>query len=330
MNTSFVKEYKLRQGFDRFLPQLFLFDMDGVLYDSMPNHAEAWVRSMALYGLKMKKIDAYLTEGQKGTDTIIQMVRQQKGVEIGQQQAQEMYDKKAELFAQLPRAEVMPGVIDLMKNIQAQGWQIGVVTGSGQRPLISRICIDFAPFVSRDHIVTAYDVERGKPHPDPYLRGMEKFGIEHPWQVVVVENAPMGVKSGVAARCFTVGVNTGILKRKDLADAGADLVFDSMPQFAGLWDKFLSLLSSNEENWHQMYAAVANYLAANHRRPSKHHKEDAKLHNWLKYNTKLLNQGKLTGKREQLFRQLKAALARSRRVNQYAYLVEEGSLDFPE
>ena len=330
MNRQAVSKYKARHGFDRLAPRLFLFDMDGVLYNSMPNHAKAWVRSMASFGLEMTEEDAYLTEGQKGTDTIAQMVLKQKGTTIGEEEAQSMYDAKAKIYAQLPPAEVMPGIIDLMKGIQAQGWEIGVVTGSGQMPLISRICIDFAPFVSRDHIVTAYDVKHGKPHPDPYLRGMEKFGVEHPWEVVVVENAPLGVKSGVAAQCFTVGVNTGILKRKDLSDAGADLVFDSMQEFAGQWDKFLSLLSTFDENWYEMYAAVADYLAANHRRPSKYRKEDARLHNWLKYNTKMLHQGKLTGKREQLFRELKAALARNRRVNQYAYLVEEGTLDFPE
>ena len=54
---------------------------------------------------------------------------------------------------------------------------------------------------------------------------------------IVVENAPLGVKAGVAARILTVAVNTGPLDRAMLEEAGADLVFDAMTTLANAWPR---------------------------------------------------------------------------------------------
>ena len=56
---------------------------------------------------------------------------------------------------------------------------------------------------------------------------LEKSGL-HPWEVLVVENAPLGVKSAVAAGLFTIAINTGILFPQELAQEGANLVLDDM------------------------------------------------------------------------------------------------------
>lgn len=208
-------------------PKAALFDMDGVLYDSMPNHAIAWQQSMASFGIHMTAEDAYATEGARGIDTIRTMVRQQKGEEITLERAQEMYDEKTRIFHSMPKPIVMPGVVEVMKGMKARGWRIGVVTGSGQRPLINRLLTDFADFLDENHIVTAYDVKRGKPAPDPYLMGMKKVGTE-PAETIVVENAPLGVKAGVASGAFTIAVNTGPLPDELLLQAGADLLFPDM------------------------------------------------------------------------------------------------------
>ena len=222
-----IEQYIKKHGFGTFEPKAALFDMDGVLYNSMPNHAIAWQQSMASFGIHMTAHDAYATEGARGIDTIRNMVFQQKGEDITLEQAQEMYDEKTRCFHALPEAPVMPGVIDVMKGMKARGWRIGVVTGSGQRPLINRLLKDFAEFLDEEHIVTAYDVKKGKPAPDPYLMGMKKAGTL-PWETIVVENAPLGVKAGTAAQAFTIAVNTGPLPDKTLLQAGADLLFADM------------------------------------------------------------------------------------------------------
>ncbi|BGP54634.1 DL-glycerol-3-phosphatase [Rhodotorula sphaerocarpa] len=63
-------------------------------------------------------------------------------------------------------------------------------------------------------LVTADDVTHGKPHPEPYLKGMDEarklpgaaFEAE---DILVVEDAPSGLRAGLAAGCKTLGVGTG-------------------------------------------------------------------------------------------------------------------------
>lgn len=233
---SEIKRYLEKHGFERFEPKAVLFDMDGVLYDSMPHHAIAWHQSMATFGIDMSEADAYATEGARGIDTICQMVKKQKGEDISLEEAQKMYDEKTRLFHLMDEAPVMKGVISLMEHIHAQGLTIGVVTGSGQRPLINRLLRDFGAFLDEQHIVTAYDVTHGKPNPDPYLMGMQKAGTKS-WQTVVIENAPLGVRAGVAARAFTIAVNTGPLPDEVLSSCGADLLFQQMTVLADQWNQ---------------------------------------------------------------------------------------------
>ena len=114
---------------------------------------------------------------------------------------------------------------------------IGVVTGSGQKPLIHRLLNDFGEFLDERHIVTAYDVEKGKPNPDPYLMGLRKCGNLQPWEGIVVENAPLGVQAGVAARCFTIAVNSGPLPDEKLADA--DVIFHRMTELADVFERIV-------------------------------------------------------------------------------------------
>ena len=237
-----IKQYLERHGFEALSPKAVLFDMDGVLYDSMPNHAIAWQQSMAQFGIAMTADDAYASEGARGVDTIRQMVKRQQGREIDEAEAQQMYDVKSRIFHELPEAPVMPGILELMRQIQDDGILIGVVTGSGQKPLIKRILKDFGTFVDEAHITTAYDVRRGKPKPDPYLKGLRKAGNLQPYEAFVVENAPLGIRAGAAARIFTIAVNTGPLPAQTLLDANADLLFPTMTAFSDNWKKLMQSL----------------------------------------------------------------------------------------
>ncbi|MBQ9671464.1 MAG: HAD-IA family hydrolase [Prevotella sp.] len=241
MNQA-IKSYLEKHGFEALRPKAVLFDMDGVLYDSMSNHAVAWQQSMAKFGIRMTAHDAYATEGARGIDTIRMMVKQQQQRDISEQEAQAMYDEKTRCFHAMAEAPVMPGVRELMQQIKACGIGIGVVTGSGQRPLIQRLLTDFTDFLAEEHITTAYDVKRGKPAPDPYLQGLKKMGNLMPWEGIVVENAPLGVRAGVAAQIFTVAVNTGPLPDEALQKEGANLLFSRMTDFSEVWPQFIEFL----------------------------------------------------------------------------------------
>lgn len=223
--------------------KVVLFDMDGVLYDSMPNHGVAWQRAMKEFGIHFTLEDSYATEGARGVDTIRKYAKAQLGKELSEEEAQQMYDVKARYFHEMPEAKVFDGVIDLMQKIKASGLKIGIVTGSAQLPLIERVTRDFGEFVTKDQITTAYDVKRGKPNPDPYLMGLKKAGNYAPAEGIVVENAPLGVHAGAAAGCYTVAINSGPLADSVLLNEGANILFPTIRAFADNWECVLENLS---------------------------------------------------------------------------------------
>lgn len=237
MYTTEIENYLRKTGFRAFTPKAALFDMDGVLYDSMPNHAYSWHTSMASFGIEMSEADAYAYEGMRGVETIKKIVKEQRGVEITDEESQRMYDEKSRIFSTRPMAVMMEGVKELQEKMKARGLKIVVVTGSGQVSLLEKLEHDFKGLIEPGMIVSSFDVKRGKPNPEPYLKGLAKAGVE-PWEAIVVENAPLGVRAAQAARIFTVAVNTGPLPNKMLADEGADLIFNKMTDFRDKWDSF--------------------------------------------------------------------------------------------
>ena len=107
--------------------------------------------------------------------------------------------------------------------------------------MIERLEHHFPGIVRKELMVTAYDVEFGKPHPEPCLMELEKGGFKKD-EVIVVENAPLGVEAGIAAELFTVAVNTGPLPDRVLLDAGANALYPSMQSFCNDWEIFTRTL----------------------------------------------------------------------------------------
>lgn len=216
-----------------------LFDMDGVLYNSMPYHAKAWHRAMAQFGYDLPEDEVYMHEGRTGTSTVNLVSMRDRGVEETEERIQEIYKVKSDLFNEFPPAEPMPGALELLRQLKAQGLMILIVTGSGQRSLLDKLNLHYPGIFSRELMVTAFDVKHGKPHPEPYLMGMEKGNL-HPDECIVVENAPLGVRAAKAAGIFTVAVNTGPLPDRALLDEGADMLFPSMQTLSDAWGELSS------------------------------------------------------------------------------------------
>jgi HAD superfamily hydrolase (TIGR01509 family) len=209
-----------------------LFDMDGVLYDSMPFHVRAWSETAARYELDYIADDFYLLEGCTGEHTINLLFQRTFGRDATPEECSEIYKEKTALFVQYYVGNPIPGIKDVLQQIKGYGLDMLVVTGSGQHSLIDKLASDFPGCFRREKMVTAFDVEHGKPHPEPYLTGLKKAGVQA-GEALVIENAPMGVQSAVAAGIFTIAVNTGPLDAKVLLDAGAGMLFPDMYSLAG-------------------------------------------------------------------------------------------------
>lgn len=225
-----------------------MFDMDGVLFDSMGFHAQAWIQACHQCGLNsVTADDVYLNEGRTALTTIEEFTQREWGRSTYPEEVERIYGAKCDIFSQFPEAPKMPGAEELVRKIKATGRNVMVVTGSGQESLLKRLTTHYPGcFVNTDvvsgeqtrMVVSSLDVQYGKPHPEPYLKGLAKMGL-HPWEAIVVENAPLGTRAAVSAGVFTITVNTGPLDDCVLWDEGASLVFPSMPALNDAWETLL-------------------------------------------------------------------------------------------
>jgi HAD superfamily hydrolase (TIGR01509 family) len=232
-----VKNYLSESGHERIALKSVLFDMDGVLYDSMPNHARAWHETMRAHGLDFSIEEAYLHEGRTGPATI-RIVCRRDGITLADDEIANIYREKTDAFLKLPAPQCMTGSYDVLKKVVRDGLFPMVVTGSGYATLLDNLDRFYPGIFRRERMVTALDVKIGKPNPEPYLMALRKGELQ-PWEAFVVENAPLGVEAARAAGLFVIAVNTGLLPDSCLYDAGAGLLFHGMTALSDAWDEIM-------------------------------------------------------------------------------------------
>ncbi|WP_291530766.1 HAD family hydrolase [Bacteroides sp. UBA939] len=230
-----VTRYLQAHGYPQIQLKAVLFDMDGVLFNSMPYHADAWHKVMEHHGLHLSREEAYLHEGRTGASTINIVYQRQYGKDATPEMIQSIYAEKSAEFNTHPEPERISGAWEVLQKIKAEGLTPMVVTGSGQHSLLDRLSHNFPGIFHRNLMVTAFDVKYGKPHPEPYLMALQKGRLQ-PNEAIVIENAPLGVQAGAAAGLFTVAVNTGPIDGQVLLDAGANILFPSMQDFCSHWE----------------------------------------------------------------------------------------------
>lgn len=208
-----------------------LIDMDGVLYDSMRGHAASWKKMCDEIGLDTDPDEFYMYEGMTGKATINLLMKRERGHEVSDEEAARLYAIKTANFRALGPAPVMPGAQRMIAALGALGMTRVLVTGSAQASLLDKLEHDYPGVFVDGRRVTALDVKHGKPYPEPYLKGASLVGA-HPADCMVVENAPLGVRAGKAAGCFVCAVMTGPVPREEFVKEGADMIFNSMEEFA--------------------------------------------------------------------------------------------------
>jgi len=210
------------------------FDMDGVLFDSMPLHAASWIEAFKSKGVDFDPYLAYLNEGRTGSATIQNNFVNKIERQATPEEIEDIYRTKTQYIEKhqhIPAIKDMPEFVSFLKS---EGYDLWIVTGSGQPSLLEKINNTFPDCFSAEKMITGMDVEFGKPHPEPYLKAIAKSKIKAA-NGVVIENAPLGVQSAVSAGLFTLAINTGILETKVLVDAGADCVFPDVAELKNWW-----------------------------------------------------------------------------------------------
>lgn len=182
----------------------FLFDLDGVLIDSsscVERHWRAWAGE---HGIDMAAIMAN-AHGRRTVETI-RIVAPHLD-----------YEKEAEQLTAIEVADsegvfAMPGASSLLSKLPRNAWAL--VTSASRELALARL--EYTGLPVPEIMVTAEDVEDGKPAPEPYLLGAKRMGLP-PDRCVVVEDAPAGIQSARAAGMRVIAVAT-THKKQDLVD----------------------------------------------------------------------------------------------------------------
>lgn len=215
------------------------FDQDGVLYNSMPYHAESWAWAMTKHGLPYTAMECYRNEGRTSVGVIQEHYQQMYGKDASPELIEAIYKDKTEHFTQMTGGfpGIIPNVDKVLYFLRSQGVQCWVVTGSGQHNLIDALNKTFDNVFTG--IISSFDVTKGKPDPEPYLKAWERSGFKKE-ECMVVENAPLGVRAAKAAGLYTFAVNTGPLPDEELWDEKADEV---LPDMQALLARLTAILS---------------------------------------------------------------------------------------
>ncbi len=128
-----LKHYTARTGATLQRPRAVMFDMDGILFDSMPGHCKAWKQVCDENGIEAEADEFYAYEGRTGASTIDTLIRRQFGRPATEAEIKDLYARKCVIFKSLGEPSVIPGAAKACEAaINGEALCI-LVTGSGQR-----------------------------------------------------------------------------------------------------------------------------------------------------------------------------------------------------
>jgi len=195
----------------------FLLDMDGVLVDSTPAVARVWTRWAQKHNLDAD-FAVHLAHGRTSLSTIRELLpHADPAVHL----AENRWMEQAEI-EEIADVVALPGAQNLLASVPPS--QLAVVTSSTRALAEVRLrTTGLWPHVV--HLITASDISKGKPHPEPYLKGAASLHLD-PQHCVVIEDAPFGIQSGKSAGCRVIAVRT-TMDDASLLAAGADWIVNN-------------------------------------------------------------------------------------------------------
>jgi beta-phosphoglucomutase len=208
-----------------------LFDFDGVIGDTMNDNYKAWVHALGLFGASFTQKEYFLMEGEK-VDVIASQVLAKCGKDSSK--GKEVGIKKDEYYRSNNNFRFNPGISETISFLKTRKIKIGCVSGGARRRLINDKTTELLG--SMDALVTSDDVVKGKPDPEPYTKGSALLGLP-PSEVIVVENAPLGVISAKAAGAHCVAVCT-TLEPADLKNA--DIIIPDTSHLMNFFEQALT------------------------------------------------------------------------------------------
>lgn len=192
-----------------------IFDMDGVITNTMPYHFDAWLAVFKSVGISVDCYDIYLREGQDGFTSVKEIYRQH-GRRFNRKEALRLLAQKEELFKRIVRIKFVKGARPFLRRLKRQGLKLGLVTGTSRQETERILRRELLGLF--EATVTGDDVREGKPSPEPFLKALRRLRIAA-GEALVIENSPFGITAAKRAGLSCIAMETS-LPRRYLKGAG--------------------------------------------------------------------------------------------------------------
>lgn len=171
------------------------FDMDGVLFDSMPYHAAAMAQALKSeldYDLDIKWV--YLLEGMPADEFLNEIfkINPPKTI-VSKEHITKIVSLKKKIFQEIEKIPLIDGAKELLEDLNKTSCIKAIVSGSSAKESLyvieKNIGIEYF-----DLIITGDDVKKGKPDPQPFITALDKTNLDRK-NAMVIENSPLGIMS---------------------------------------------------------------------------------------------------------------------------------------
>lgn len=208
-----------------------IFDFDGVIGDTMKDNCNAWKEAFAKYNFVLKDEDYYQLEGMGRFQIAEHFI---ETYQLDRKIKNEVVELKELFYKNNNRFKIYNEVFDIFELLHLKNISTAVVTGASRERIGEHLDLKLKQQLTA--LVTADDVKHTKPHPEPYLKAIEKLHKKSE-NCLVIENAIFGIQSAKSAGCKCFALET-TLNKKFLKQA--DEVFENHNQ---LLLKFISLFN---------------------------------------------------------------------------------------
>lgn len=176
--------------------------MDGVVVDSMSYHIKSWREALSTIGISITDLEIYLMEGMTGDETIKELASK-NNESLPDEVIKKVLKLKRKIFNEIFTVNIMKGSKNLLLKLRSLNYNLALVTGT-RLEVVEKVLKKGLENIFKV-IITGDMVSNGKPDPEPYLKAVEKLGVNKA-NCLVIENAPAGIASAKSAglACFAV------------------------------------------------------------------------------------------------------------------------------
>lgn len=205
-----------------------LFDLDGVIVDSLYYHYLAWEKKFNDIGGSISLQSVYLHEGRNSFE-ILPVFMKEAGVTIPEEEQAKWIEEKREYYRSIAKLTYYPNAFETIRELRNRGYKTALVTACARKNMEKSVDAENQKLF--DVIISGDDVSRAKPNPDPYLTAQQKIGVEVD-ECLVIENAPLGVEAAKNAKMTCVAVES-TLGREYLTKA--DFIVNEIQELLGFF-----------------------------------------------------------------------------------------------